>query len=323
MAQLAIKGHATRGKEVIEILEMLGGKTLIKLSGDLKYYCYYINSEGFINYKRRSVFNNDRVYSLEEFLERFPYKVGDKVLYKTYGIYSTIKTMKWNAEKEQVFYRLYSKNFFVATVDELKPCKEETMEEQKAIPPYMDYDVRTEHSMEEISKISEDHYVYDKLDLTQEPAADEVEVILGDYEFVFKNGKTYFVKKKPKYPKTYEECCKIVNANPCVRLVYDLSDGQKYSYDVDNLQHYENIRKLLICRDAYWKMAGEQMGLDKPWKPDMSKDEFSYAISYQYGHIQKNEIRYKNTILAFPTEEMRDAFKENFDGDIDACKDFL
>ena len=26
MAKLAIKGHASRGKEVIEILEMLGGK---------------------------------------------------------------------------------------------------------------------------------------------------------------------------------------------------------------------------------------------------------------------------------------------------------
>jgi hypothetical protein len=28
-------------------------------------------------------------------------------------------------------------------------------------------------------------------------------------------------------------------------------------------------------------------------------------------------------VLTFPTEEIRDAFKENFDGDIDICKELL
>jgi hypothetical protein len=32
MAKLAIRGHATRGKEVIEILEMLGGKSYTGLA---------------------------------------------------------------------------------------------------------------------------------------------------------------------------------------------------------------------------------------------------------------------------------------------------
>jgi hypothetical protein len=36
--------------------------------------------------------------------------------------------MLWNVEKEQVFYRLGSNKLFVATADELKLCKEETME---------------------------------------------------------------------------------------------------------------------------------------------------------------------------------------------------
>lgn len=36
MANLAIKGHATRGKEVIEILEMLGGENgYHRLAGDI------------------------------------------------------------------------------------------------------------------------------------------------------------------------------------------------------------------------------------------------------------------------------------------------
>jgi mannose/fructose-specific phosphotransferase system component IIA len=36
-----------------------------------------------------------------------------------------------------------------------------------------------------------------------------------------------------------------------------------------------------------------------------------------------SESCWGNTILAFPTSEMRDAFKENFDDDIEFCKEFL
>jgi hypothetical protein len=135
MATLAIKGHATRGKEVIEILEMLGGKISHECGyedGFDPHYVYFIdtNENSFINGfllgdKNPAEFS---IFTLEEFLEKFPYKIGDKILYKTYGIYLRIKTMLWNVEKERVFYRLGSNKLFVATADELKPYKEEIME---------------------------------------------------------------------------------------------------------------------------------------------------------------------------------------------------
>ena len=57
------------------------------------------------------------------------------------------------------------------------------------------------------------------LDLTREMNVnDEIEVILGDYEFILKDGKTYFVKKQSQYPKDYEKCCeelKKVNLYEC------------------------------------------------------------------------------------------------------------
>lgn len=135
-------------------------------------------------------------------------------------------------------------------------------------------------------------------------------------------------KKKKDYPKTYEECCRIVNASPYVRLVYNLSDGQKYSYDVDNLRLYESIRKLLICRDAYWKIAGEEMGLGKPWKPDYDGGVNKYGIICMNGTIQKsnpttNWERYLNKVLDFSTEEMRDTFYKNFKELIESCKELL
>ena len=45
--KLAIKGHPTRGKEVIELLEMLGGKNQV-YRGKNEYHIYFIDNEGMI-----------------------------------------------------------------------------------------------------------------------------------------------------------------------------------------------------------------------------------------------------------------------------------
>ena len=142
---------------------------------------------------------------------------------------------------------------------------------------------------------------------------DEVELQLGDYEIEVRDGKTFAVKKKPVYPKTIEECIALMR-------LQDLLVEGRCGYE---WRLVSNLQKLLLCRDAYWKIAGEQMGLGDSWKYDMSKDEFSCAISYQYGCLEKNEIRHKNAILAFPTKEMRDAFYENFKDLIEQCKELL
>ena len=150
--------------------------------------------------------------------------------------------------------------------------------------------------------------------------ADKVELDLSDRELIQEDGKWFVVKKKKGYPKTYEECCRIVNANPCIRLVYNLSDGQKYYHDEDNLYLYENFRRLKICRDAYWKLYREEMGLDKPWEPTM---ETVYCISRNNNVMKCSYRGGKSNILEFPTPEMRDTFYENFKEEIEKCKELL
>lgn len=156
---------------------------------------------------------------------------------------------------------------------------------------------------------------------------DKVELQLGDqYEIKEENDKYYAIKKQPKYPKTYEECCSILGCKAdhfFTDFSYNGCDVEISDYEdkIDDL--LQIFRKLRYCRDAYWKIAGEQMGLGKPWEYDMSKNEFSYAISYQYGYIQNIEIRHKNIILVFPTAEMRNAFYKNFKELIEACKKLL
>lgn len=169
-----------------------------------------------------------------------------------------------------------------------------------------------EKNLEPVKEIMEDKGTLVGIDLTRElHIADEVEVILGDYEFVLKDGKAYFVKKKPKYPKTYRECCDILDVEP-----YSRSAG----YKSDLITAFRN---LLICRDAYWMIAGEEMGLGKPWECDGTNGYHTHAIIYRGGFIQKVEICTRNAILAFPTAEMRDAFYESFKDLIDACKELL
>ena len=139
-------------------------------------------------------------------------------------------------------------------------------------------------------------------------------------EMVFKdeNGnvinatKIVLEKKKKEYPKTYDECIMHallgVGYNRALLLV--------------------KLEKLLTCRDAYWKIAGEEMGLGKPWKPDYDSGVDKFGIICLDGVVQEsypttNWERHLNKLLDFPTPEMRDAFYENFKELIEQCKELL
>ena len=120
-------------------------------------------------------------------------------------------------------------------------------------------------------------------------------------------------KKKKEYPKTYEECCKVLG----VSVLFDFTNLTYKEADL-----YEAFIYLIRCRDAYWKIAGEEMGLGKPWKPNWG-EECCYIIGNYKGNIATYMQRQANAILAFPTEEMRDAFYENFKALIEQCKELL
>lgn len=297
MANLAILGHPTRGREVVELLEMLGGKASTKLSGNASSIGYYINSNGNIDCKHYSRFDDTIQFTLEQFLEKSPYKVGDKVLYKTYGLYLKIKSMLWNEEKEQVIYRLDSRKLFVATADELQPCKEqETMEEL----------IRAEDITLEKSVMCTFSEVVE--------GKQRLRIAMNEgFELKEENGNFFVYRKKVGYPKTYEECASIL----CDRASFRNNIGYKGNLLV-------NLQQLLVCRDAYWKIAGEQMGLGKLWEPDWLDAEQDKFVLYTHDNvICLNRFVLGHNVLAFPTAEMRDAFLENFKELIENCKELL
>lgn len=300
---LAIKGHETRGAEVIEILKMLGGTNPYNYSADSDSFCFYIgkgiNDTNVIYYDWIHGCYGDEewiVFTLEDFLAKFPYKVGDKVHNIIYNENQTITDLAWDSKENEVVYQTNNNEYVF--VNYLQPHEEETTEEEGV---YADNEINCYH----------------------QDFGDKVRIRLGgDYEIKVEDRVTYIVKKQPQYPKTYKECCEVLRI-PKNEHYIDI-DAPLVPSNYNKL--VSTFTKLLICRDAYWKIAGGQMGLGKPWKPDCTSGYFISTIIYRSGSIQKVEVQYRNyrnAIFSFPTKEMRNAFFENFKELIEICKELL
>ena len=309
MTELAIKGHPTRGKEIIEILEMLGGINKYNLRGDTDEW-FILNGT---QIQRSGRLFDGISFTLEQLKEKYPYKVGDKVFFGDINyIVWEIESMQWMSNEIKYIIKDNNKSRLCdIKAEHLKPYKEETMEEKgdKAKAP----DLKGED-------YSDKRFGYK---------------IPDGYEFdTVYNGKIILKPIKPQYPKIYEECCQVLMGKTdfqdfelvLTRYAITRSEENSISPCPPYISLINNFYKLLICRDAYWKIAGEQMGLDKPWEPDWGENDggYRYCIRNRSNKIVlSNEWLGENYILSFPTAEMRDEFFENFKELIEECKELL
>ena len=376
--KLAIKGHPTRGKEVIELLEMMGGKNIHKVDG-ANINCTYI-----IRHFDHSIIggwqsSTEIVFTLEEFLEKYPFKVHDKVIDKADGCPGVVCEMKWDEDVSDMKYCVAFGNgidFGWFANDSIDFCKENENLEETQSNQDIDKDVfRKEfceccgsqrcsgqddeleycerfknlmdnsgkpydknHKMGHKSKLPSKYYEdkleeikskreYDELrmplddddKLATEATIMDKKILPPDGYLVGKITRTdngmlvEYVEKKPKYPTTYEECYD--EGNTELHFIY---------VDKDERDLYESFIQLIRCRNAYWKIAGEQMGLGKPWEPDW-KDNYQkkWTICFYQGEINLTNGPNVHRILAFPIIEMRDTFYENFKDIIEKCKELL
>ena len=154
----------------------------------------------------------------------------------------------------------------------------------------------------------------EKIEITKEEGYD----FYDEYGNLIYTTKIVLEKKKKEYPKTYEECAEMIaeltgsDCNPKGCMGY-------MSVQLTALQ------KLLICRDAYWKIAGDEMGLGKPWELSIGTPIYYIYYNRTVGTIKNDyadDIQ-GNVVLSFPTKEMRDAFYENFKELIESVKELL
>ena len=280
MAKLAIKGDKKRGKQIIKLLETLGGKNTYELHGKNDVCAYIIEPTPESDIECRFLRANGewKVFTIDSFLCSFPYNVGDKVIFN--GNVELINRMRWDGET--IKYGFFTTKWIrEATARDLQPYKEqeEIMDKKK-------------------KEVSFEYKVVEK----------EVELVIPDgIELSIQDGRVLLRDKKPKYPKTYEECCKVLLLKP-----------ERATYSVSGLEYKRhlivNLQRLIICRDAYWKIAGD-------WEPDVMYCDL-YCIGYD-GNVVTWKMQGGCRLLVFPTEEMRDAFYENFKGLIESCKELL
>ena len=322
MAQLAILGHAPRGNEVIELLKMLGGKDEKGIyHGNYTNYAYLITKYNFIDFviDTSKILRGYKVFTLEDFLAKFPYRVGDKVMVTDCISPYTISDMIW--EDDEIKYRINCEDDWL-TADELQPYTEtdnliNTLKETqqvvrdgnenlgKVIEKLKQKDMLdvfgTISKVEE--KISAINFHYSQFD-------DKVQLLLGkDFEIIQEDGKIFVVRKQPQYPKTYAECSGVINK--IARNLNECKDSETYMPEL--MYAYQ---KLLICRDAYWKIGD--------WQPNWDDEEQCKFVIYRFrDSILKDSTYINPSILAFPTAEVRDIFYDNFKDLIESCKELL
>ena len=331
---LAIKGDKERGNEVIALLEMLGGDNVYRQWGkDDGWHTI----EGRIILYKEYIFENDYItFTLDEFYKKYPFKIGDKVTLD--NKLCTITWMCW--ECNNIYYYVQGIDVMFqrkVEVNQLKPYKEQdnmetTVEINKRDREDVLFDSIIWHLRKSVNNGKQhlsggDCEAYfrelvKKVKETITPTPDITADVTDKnncgiqcpdgYEFYDENGnlignKVMMRPKKPKYPNNFDECFNTV--------ADELNDNKEVEYFEYKYDLLDKFKQLLICRDAYWKIAGEQMGLDKPWKHNYLKDAntIRYAIYNTGDEIVKLDGKlYRNYILCFPTEEMRDAFYENF-----------
>lgn len=277
---IAIKGNGEKGPEIINLLEMMGGKNVEYYTGrdSDKYYFIDDNTKYICSENIYEMENCERgvyiLFSFDCFKDDYPWVVGDivNVIGRENRTGLKVVKMQWGDAYNTMMYCL--------------DCGEDGYgwwrAEDIQYTRYSDFKVNLD----------------DNVDMN-------VEFDLAKYSYEVKDEKLIIKEKKPKYPKTYKECCERVNACPTVDISYDSNEDMLYNDEVDLT--LLALRKLFICRNAYWKIAGEEMGLDKPWKPNED------SMIAQYG------IR----PLLFPSKEIYNMFYDNFKDLIKECKELL
>lgn len=311
---LAIQGDKKRGEDVINALNMLNKarQSPIKFSCTDQYKCYYLDNKGnfaFFPYEEYYISKSSEsftIVTIDEFESRYPYKVGDMVIF--HGARAQIVSMKWEEETNDVVYTVVLDGERWQTFTKyLRPFKGKkvTPRSYEEVSKYLlENSVRNAQNLLDIERCLEG----DGLKLP-----DNININSGGI------GSAEFIGwyENPPYPKSYEECCKVLGFEHDGDIVYSGKWLCGNDYLEKQLKEIRQINKLFTCLNAYRKLAGEQLGLDDSWEP--SEHEIAYNIRYLSGEIITGDEYGKHYVLEFPTKQLRDVFLENFKELIENC----
>ena len=284
----------------------------------------------------------------------YPYKIGDRVILKKNNRYATITDLKYNSFGNLSYYIKIDNDTDISTdcpTELLLPYDDTMVEngfiEKEPTKPKFNIGDKVYSTTWQRNviiqgiipggfyKVGDIHglgwFTTHEDTLCKENVKLIDEYILPEgYIFKDDNGNEILTSKiileKKEYPKTYKECCEILGLNDLINMHLSFMDEDtkiiaSTNYHIKTLILLNCLTKLRICRDAYWKIAGEEMGLGKPWEP--TKDKMVYSIYRHSNEIETDFFSGGSVTFEFPTHEMRDAFYENFKEEIESCKELL
>lgn len=227
------------------------------------------------------------------------YKVGDKVKVKSHEWYEENANYISEVECGNTVFIPYMESYcgsIVTIAQTFNHIKCYVIEEDNGVHYWSDemFECGDESDMKKVLNIKDEIIVPDNCE------------VWDDQGNVIKTSKIIIREVKKVYPNTINDCYNLLEDD---ELVSPTS--------------MEKFQELINARNAYWKIASEEMGLEKPWEPNWTSFE-GYPAIYMYRYqITLSVARDEHHCLVFPTEEMRDIFYKNFKKDIEECKEFL
>jgi len=290
--KIAIQGHTTRGKEVIQILESLGGKNDANLKGLFKKYYYFIDLNGTIDYTEYAS-KNIHTYTLEEFEKKFPFKVGDEVMFpvKTGWASGKITGLTYVGDqlKYEVDNRIAGYRYIEPRILQLYPMKEErniTLTLDKAKEWY-----NKGGELREIALQAFTEKELTKIDL----------------------------------PKTWEEFCKNYPVKPGESFVDEYSKCFVNSLGTRNPINDKNICPSKESAEAHLAMIQLEQLRDcwlNSWEPIWDYSE-KWCIRLWGNELSVGITTNISRFLTFPTKEMAEEFLECFRDLIEKAGDLI
>lgn len=144
MGRLALRGHSTRGAEVITILEMYGGANYNNALGNNPNGIYFIEADNIVSDTIRRVnYEEFSIFTLEDYLKNYPCKVGEFVNVNLYnGEYFADEIVKiiWGSKEEGPFY--ITKHGYARTIEDVEYIvsyvdSNSSIDDGQEVPPVM------------------------------------------------------------------------------------------------------------------------------------------------------------------------------------------
>ena len=293
--KIAIKGHASRGKEIIQIFKDLGTKGLADHTGSHPDWVYLIDDSLCPN--QLIVVTNItflkehgyKVYTLKEFEKEFPFKIGDKVKHIT-----SIGIIKeYCYINNEPAYKVESMELgIIATIP------------AKILEPYKE--------MKEERNIT----------LTLEKAKEWYKKG-GELREIALQAFTEKELTKIDLPKTWEEFCENYPVQSGECWLGSCDEIYKKTYDKERI--YKNWIPSRKSAEAHLAMIQLEQLRDcwrQGWIP--SKRDGGFGIRFDfYGGFRIIRLYSFSAFLSFPTEEMAEEFLECFRDLIEKAGDLI